>query len=88
MNIYSLWVNLCSIMGADVQNLYSDTSPCFYFIGVTEETILRDSAVTTCIILHVTLGRSFHSVGATRNKSYEKNKRYCVEIVVTSFTKC
>lgn len=72
MNAYSLWVNLCSIMGADVQNLHRRNDPEGF----------------GSIIFYVSLGRSFHSVGAMRSKSYEKNfkKKYCVEIV-TNFTK-
>lgn len=34
-------------MRADAQNLCLDISPHFYFIGVTEEKLPRDLAVTT-----------------------------------------
>lgn len=51
MNIYSLWVDLC-IMGADVQNLYSDISPHFYFVGVTKEMLLRDLPVSSCVSVY------------------------------------
>lgn len=46
-NEYCLWINLCGIMRADAQNLCLDISPDFYFIGVTEEMLPRDLAVTT-----------------------------------------
>lgn len=49
MNVYSFWVNLCSIMGANVQDLYSDFSPHLYFVSVIEEMILRDLVVSPCV---------------------------------------
>lgn len=51
MNIYSLWVDLC-IMETDVQNLYSDISPHFCFVGVTKETILWDLPVSACMSVY------------------------------------
>lgn len=66
--------DLCSIMRAAAQTLHSDLSPHFYYSGVTGEMILKNLAVTTCIILYVSLGKSFYSVGA-KKKSYEKNKK-------------
>lgn len=51
MNIYSLWVDLC-IMEADLQNLYSDIYPHFYFVGVTKELILRDLPVSSCVSVY------------------------------------
>ena len=71
-NECGLWVNLCGIIRADAQNLCLDISPHSCSIGATEEMLPRDLAEQR-MIFHVSVGRSFHSVGAKRKKSYEKN---------------
>ena len=84
MNVYSLWVNLFSIMGADVQNLYSDISPCFYFVGVTEETILRDLAVSSCMSVQEGL---FIQWEQQEVKAMRRIKKLICFEIVTNFTK-
>lgn len=39
-------------MEADLQNLYSDIYPHFYFVGVTKEIILRDLPVSSCVSVY------------------------------------